>query len=88
MNEGCPMTTEELEKLNVDYMVCHCYEVNLGDIVEAIHNGYDTQEAIIYETKAGYGCERCQSSLSDANDDRDIHIDEIINYVKSKEGVG
>lgn len=81
------MNPTEIEALSLDYMVCHCYEVSLGDIIEAIHNGYDTQEAIIYETKAGYGCERCQSSVSDANGDRELHIDEIINFVKSQEEV-
>ncbi|MCH9739536.1 MAG: (2Fe-2S)-binding protein [Epsilonproteobacteria bacterium] len=79
------MTIEELEKLKSDYVVCECYEVSFGDIIEAIENGYDTIEALIYETKASYGCERCQSKTSDQNEDREVHLDEIIAYAKSKE---
>ena len=81
------MIYEEIKEYELNYIVCQCYEVTFGDIIEAIENGYDTQEAIIYETKAGYGCERCQSQLSDANNDRELHIETIIDYVKSRESL-
>jgi NAD(P)H-nitrite reductase large subunit len=78
------MTTEEIDDLKSDYMVCQCYEVTFGDIVEAIENGYNSVDGLIYETRAGYGCERCQSRRYDLERDRDIHLDEILEYIKIK----
>jgi NAD(P)H-nitrite reductase large subunit len=78
------MTSREIENLNLDYIVCQCYEVTLGDIMEAIENGHDTIEAIRHETNASYGCELCQSTLIDKEGHRDVHLDEILEYAKEK----
>jgi len=78
------MTTTEIAKLKPDYVVCNCYEVTFGDIMEAIENGCDTIEAIRHETNASYGCELCQSKIIDKNGDREVHLDEILEYAKEK----
>ncbi len=75
---------EEIEELQSDYIICQCYEVSFGDIMEAIENGCKSVEEIMQQTHAGYGCERCLSRRDDANGDRDIHITEILEYSKSK----
>ncbi len=76
---------EEIEELKSDYIICQCYEVSFGDIMEAMDNGCNSVEEIMHQTHAGYGCERCQSRRDDANGDRDIHLSEILEYNKSKE---
>jgi len=79
------MTIEEIDRLSLGYMVCHCYEVTLGDILEAIEQGNNTIEALIYETHASYGCELCQSREIDKWGDRALHLDEILAYAEAKE---
>jgi NAD(P)H-nitrite reductase large subunit len=79
------MTTEEIDGLSLGYRVCDCYEVTLGDILEAIENGHQTIDAIIHQTSASYGCELCQSKLIDKEGHRELHIDEILEYAKVKE---
>ncbi len=80
------MTIEdEIEELKSDYIICQCYEVSFGDIMEAIENGCNSVEEIMHQTHAGYGCERCQSKIDDFNEDRDIHLSDILEYSKSKE---
>ncbi len=79
------MTVEEIDNLNLGYMVCDCYEVTLGDIFEAIDRGHRSIEALIHETHASYGCELCQSREIDKKGDRELHLDEILAYVESKE---
>ena len=81
------MTMEEIGNLKSDYIVCKCYEVTFGDILEAIENGHNTIEAIVHETLASYGCELCQSRMIDKNKDREVHLDEILEYTKQKEYV-
>jgi len=81
------MKMEEIANLKLDYIVCNCYEVTLGDIIEAIENGHDTIEAIVHETNASYGCELCQSSIIDKEGIREVHLDEILEYVKQKEAI-
>jgi len=77
------MSLEEIDNLKSDYMVCECYEVSFGDIVEAIENGYDTVDSLMHQTHAGYGCERCNSKINDSSSDKEIHLDEILKYIKS-----
>ena len=78
------MNFEDIAKLRPDYIVCECYDVSFGDIMEAIENGCETLEELIHETHAGYGCERCKSKIDDENMDREIHLDEILEYAKSR----
>jgi NAD(P)H-nitrite reductase large subunit len=77
------MNLEDIAKLPANYTVCECYDVSFGDIMEAIENGCNTLEKIIHETSAGYGCERCRSKLDDAEQDKEVHLDEILEYAKS-----
>jgi nitrite reductase (NADH) large subunit len=78
------MNFEDIAQLRPDYIVCECYDVSFGDIMEAIENGCETLEELIHETHAGYGCERCKSKIDDENMDREIHLDEILEYAKSR----
>ncbi len=78
------MRLEDIDNLKSDYIVCECYEVSFGDIVEAIENGCDTVDSLMHETHAGYGCERCHSKLNDSDSDREVHFDEILEYTKLK----
>jgi NAD(P)H-nitrite reductase large subunit len=74
------MSRDKIDNLKSDYIVCKCYEVSFGDIIEAIEDGYNTVDSLMHETHAGYGCERCHSKLDDAENDREIHLDEILKY--------
>ncbi len=78
------MRLEDIDNLKSDYIVCECYEVSFGDIIEAIEKGYNTIDGIMHETHAGYGCERCHSKLHDPDNDREVYLDEILEYIKVK----
>ncbi len=43
---------------------CKCKNVAIGTIVEAVKNGADTVEKVGEVTKAGTGCGRCKSIIS------------------------
>ena len=72
------MTKEEIAKLGDDYEVCQCMAITLGEIVEAIKGGDTTVEALMESTEAGSVCELCQSREMDEDEDREVHLDEII----------
>jgi len=76
------MTTEEFKKFDLDYTVCECVDVTLGEILEAIKAGHNTMETLMDETDAGTACELCQSCEIDEDKDRELHLDEILAYVK------
>jgi NAD(P)H-nitrite reductase large subunit len=76
------MTKEEMNALDMDYEVCHCMSVTLGDILESIKEGNDTLEALMEATEAGTVCELCQSCEIDEDSDRELHLDEILEYSK------
>jgi NAD(P)H-nitrite reductase large subunit len=78
------MTIEEFEKFDLEYNVCECYDVTLGELLEAIKAGHNTMEALMDETDAGTACELCQSCEKDEDGDRALHLDEILEYVKVK----
>ena len=78
------MTQEEFKALDNDFEVCLCNSVALGEILAAIKNGHNTIEALMQETNAGTTCELCQSKKIDEDDDRELHLDEILEF--SKEG--
>lgn len=77
------MTNEEIAELGDDFEVCRCMDVTLGEIIAAIKNGSTTVEAIMESTDAGTVCELCQSCEIDEDEDRELHLDEIIAYVQS-----
>jgi NAD(P)H-nitrite reductase large subunit len=76
------MTNEEIAKLSDDYEVCKCMVTELGDIIEAIKSGNSTVEALMESTEAGTICELCQSREIDEDEERALHLDEIIAYVQ------
>ena len=79
------MTIEKFEKFDLDYTVCECFDVTLGELLEAIKGGHNTMEALMDETDAGTACELCQSCEIDEDGDRELHLDEILEYAKVKE---
>jgi len=77
------MTKEEIEALDDSFDVCLCMNITLGEIRDAIKDGSDTIEKLIETTEAGSICELCQSLSIDEDEDREIHLDEIISSMKS-----
>ncbi|MEA3373452.1 MAG: (2Fe-2S)-binding protein [Campylobacterota bacterium] len=76
------MTHEEFKALDEDFEVCLCNGVILGEILTAVKNGHDTVEALMDETAAGTSCELCQSREIDEDEDRELHLDEILEFSK------
>ena len=76
------MTIEEFEKFDLNHTVCECFEVTLGELIEAIKAGHNTMESLMDETDAGTACELCQSCEIDEDGDRLLHLDEILEYIK------
>ncbi len=80
------MTYEEIKVLPEDYEVCLCNGVLMGDILAAIKAGHNTVEKLMDETTAGTSCELCQTTKIDEDNEREVHLDEILEYAK-KEGL-
>lgn len=47
-----------------DAVICHCHQVKVSAVREAIKNGADSVEAIGEATKAGTGCGGCKKKLA------------------------
>jgi len=78
------MTIEEFEKFELDYTVCECFDVSLGTLLDAIKAGHSTIDELMDETDVGTACELCESCSVDEDGDRELHLDEILAYVKEK----
>jgi len=78
------MTIEEFEKFSLDHTVCECFDITLGELLDAIKAGHKTMEDLMDETDAGTACELCQSCEKDEDGERALHLDEILEYVKEK----
>ena len=78
------MKIEEFEKFSNDYIVCECFDVTLETLLNAIKSGANTLDALMDETDAGTACELCQSRKIDKDEDRELHLDEILEYAKEK----
>ena len=76
------MTNEEFEKFDDDYEVCQCIGVTLAEIKEAIDKGCKDTECISDETDAGTACGLCVSKEDDDANEREIHLDEILDHYK------
>ena len=76
------MTKDEIKALDLDYEVCLCMNITLGEIITAIKDGEDTVEKLMDSTEAGTACELCQSCSIDEDEDRELHLDEILNTYK------
>ena len=74
------MTIETFKKFDLEYNVCECFDVTLGEILTAISEGYNTLEALMEETDVGTACELCQSCEVDEDGDRELHLDEILTF--------
>lgn len=71
---------EIINEVETDRIVCGCYKVKKGEIVEAIKNGANTVEKVGKATKAGTGCGRCKGNIQKI-------IDEV-NGISKKEEKG
>ncbi len=76
------MTLEEFKKFDLEYTVCECFDITLGELLEAIKNGNDTLESLMDETDAGTACGLCRSVEEDEDGDRELHLDEILKFAK------
>ncbi len=76
------MTLEEFKKFDLDHTVCECFDVTLGELLEAIKNGNDTLEALMDETDAGTACGLCRSAEDDEGKERELHLDEILKFAQ------
>ncbi len=76
------MTYEEFKNLDENFEVCICRSVTVGEVLNAIKNGCNTVEAIMDETDAATACELCRSKKIDEDNDRELHLDEILEYAK------
>jgi len=79
------MTIEEFEKFDRDHIVCECFDVTLGTLLDAIKAGHKTVDDLMNETDAGTACELCQSKEIDEDGDRELHLEEIVEYARVKE---
>ena len=66
--------------------VCFCMGITLEEIMDAIKNGACDLETIMEKTDAGTVCGLCKSSEEDTNNEREIHLTEILEQAK-KEGL-
>lgn len=66
--------------------VCLCNGITLEEIMEAIKDGACDLDAIMERTTAGTVCGLCKSLEDDSNNEREIHLTEILEQAK-KEGL-
>ena len=78
------MKIEEFEKFSHDHVVCECFDVTLGTLLDTIKSGANTLDVLMDETDAGTACELCQSKEIDEDEDRELHLEEILEYAKVK----
>ena len=71
------MKTKQLLQLKL-------YSVTLGEILTAIKAEHNTLNAVMDETNAGTACTLCQTQVIDVDNERDLHLDEILEYAKTK----
>ena len=66
--------------------VCFCMGITLEEIMEAIKNGACDLDTLMEKTDAGTACGMCRSPEDDPNNEREIHLTEILEQAK-KEGL-
>ncbi len=76
------MKLEEFKNFDLDYNVCECFDVTLGELLEAIEEGYNSIEALMDRTDAGTACGLCRSVEEDKDGDRELHLEEILKFSK------
>jgi len=72
-----------IEDFSLDYIVCECFDVTLGEIINSIKAGNSTLEDLMDDTDAGTACKLCQSEEIDEDNDRDLHLTTILAHFKS-----
>lgn len=78
------MKIEEFEKFDQDHVVCECMDVTLKMLLDAIKAGHNSMDTLMDETDAGTACELCQSKEIDEDGDRELHLEDILEYAKAK----
>jgi len=71
-----------IEDFGLDHIVCECFDVTLGEIIDSIKAGNNTLEALMDDTDAGTACELCQSKEKDEDNDRSLHLVTILEHFK------
>ncbi|WP_457606606.1 (2Fe-2S)-binding protein [Nitratifractor sp.] len=74
-------TIKEVEDI---YVVCECMDVTYGEILSAIKEGHCTLDALMDATGAGTACGKCKSRDDDPDEERAIHLDEILAMAKAE----
>jgi NAD(P)H-nitrite reductase large subunit len=74
-------------RYSLDYIVCSCRYVSLGEIVYSIEqNGAEDIKGITKFTDAGSMCGCCISKEKDYEDSKKLYISQIIKKIKGKNG--
>ena len=72
-----------IEKYGLDYIVCECFDVTLGEIIDSIKAGNNTLELLMEDTDAGTACKLCQSKKMDKDNDKSLHLTTILEHFKA-----
>ena len=83
--KGIRMTVEKFEAFSLDHVVCECFDVRLGTLVETIKSGVHNMNDLQSQTDAGTACGLCQSCDLDDDEERELHLEEIFEYIKETE---
>ncbi len=75
-----------IEDFGLDYIVCECFDVTLGEIIDSIKAGNNTLETLMYDTDAGTACKLCQSKEMDEDKDRSLHLTTILEHFNRQNG--
>ncbi|HFC04049.1 MAG TPA: (2Fe-2S)-binding protein [Nitratifractor salsuginis] len=73
-----------LEEVEDIYVVCECMDVKYGEILKAIKEGNCDLESLMDATDAGTACGKCRSREDDPDEERAIHLDEILVAAKGQ----
>ncbi|WP_456391538.1 (2Fe-2S)-binding protein [Nitratifractor sp.] len=74
-------TIQEVEDI---YVVCECMDVTYGEILQAIREGNCDLDSLMDATDAGTACGKCKSRQEDPDEERAIHLDEILAVAKAE----
>ncbi len=74
-------TIQEVEDI---YVVCECMDVTYGEILQAIREGNCDLDSLMDATDAGTACGKCKSREEDPDEERAIHLDEILAMAKAE----
>ena len=78
------MHFDQLSSIDELYVVCECANVTYKEIIDAIKAGKCDMDSLMNATNAGMGCKKCRSKENDPEDERAIHLDEILALAKAE----